>query len=103
VGSRPVPDDFHVYGPIEGDLRLRKRYSCGGVRIAAWRQETGIYCGGPRSERKPKIRPAANLNTKRGRKPSPLTWYDDGPDDGPDDLSDVFSQLGIGPRGMVEW
>lgn len=95
----PVPDDFAVFGPIEGDLRLRKRYHCGGVRIAEWRKETGIYCGGPRSERKPKVKPAANCNARRGRKPSPLTWYDDEPDD----LSDVYSQLGIGCRGMVEW
>jgi hypothetical protein len=96
--TRPIPHDFHIFAAIEGDLRLRRRYSCGGVRITAWRKESGVYCEDPRARRgvTPKVKVVA---VRRGRKPSPLTWYD--PEE--EDYSDVFDQLGISRRGVIEW
>jgi hypothetical protein len=99
VIKRAVPEDFAVYGPIEGDLRLRKRYSCGGLRITAWRKETGILCEDPRARRGVPPKPKAAPKARAGRKPSPLTWYDEDQDD----YSDVFDQLGIDRRGVIEW
>ena len=41
--TKPLPADFHIYGPKEGTLKLRKRYKCLGLTVDRWRAESGIY------------------------------------------------------------
>jgi hypothetical protein len=98
MAERALPHDFHIFARVEGDLRLRRRYSCGGIRITTWRKESGVYCEDPRARRG--VEPKVKLRKigRVGRKPSPLTWYD--PEE--EDYSDVFNALGINTRGMID-
>lgn len=43
----PVPDDFAMYASIEGNLKLRKRYSVGGATIERWRAIIGARYNRP--------------------------------------------------------
>jgi len=47
-----VPDDFAMYASIEGNLKLRKRYSVGGATIERWRATIGARYNRPTMPKK---------------------------------------------------
>jgi hypothetical protein len=92
--TAPVPSDFTRHARVEGDLKLRARYSVGRPVILRWRAETGIYCGAKRQPSRGSAKPLTT-QAKRARQrytPPPMheiSWYD-----GEDDLSALIGDVG---------
>lgn len=91
----PMPDDFRVYASIEGNLKLRKRYSVGGATIERWRAQIGARYNLPTM---PKRIPIA-VKKRAGRRWRMREAIEDLDDF---DIDDVVRSLGI--SGYVdEW
>jgi hypothetical protein len=76
--SQPLPDDFHICGRYEGNLKLRKRYSVCGTTIDRWRRESGVVYAMRAMPKKPTRPIMARKAKKRYQSQEQIEDLDDG-------------------------